>query len=71
VGRPESVAIDGADEESFGQLTNMLASKFCGIDILINGAGETWPGAWIRPDQTFLDLDFKMLWRKVVDPQIS
>ncbi|MFT5773559.1 MAG: NAD(P)-dependent dehydrogenase (short-subunit alcohol dehydrogenase family) [Algoriphagus sp.] len=65
-GNAESYAVDVTDEEALVQLTDKLAAKFGEIDILINGAGGNMPGAVIRPDQTFLDLDSDSL-KKVVD----
>lgn len=65
-GKAESYAVDVTDEEALNQLKEDIQSKFGTIDILINGAGGNMPGAVIRPDQTFLDLDSDSL-RKVVD----
>jgi NAD(P)-dependent dehydrogenase (short-subunit alcohol dehydrogenase family) len=65
-GKAHSYKIDVTDEEGLIQLQNILGSKFGELDILINGAGGNMPGAVIRPDQTFLDLNSDSL-RKVID----
>ncbi len=58
--------LDVTDEEGLNQLQEKLADKFGEIDILINAAGGNMPGAVIRPEQTFLDLDSTAL-KKVLD----
>lgn len=65
-GSATSFEVDVTDESALDQLQKSLAAKFGTIDLLINGAGGNMPGAVIRPDQTFLDLDSDAL-RKVVD----
>jgi len=65
-GKAHCFALDVTDEKALDLLQKDLLSKYEGIDILINGAGGNMPGAVIRPDQTFLDLDSDSL-RKVLD----
>ena len=65
-GMAHSYALDVTDETALIELQKQLSTTLGGIDILINGAGGNMPGAVIRPDQTFLDLDTESL-RKVLD----
>jgi NAD(P)-dependent dehydrogenase (short-subunit alcohol dehydrogenase family) len=65
-GNATSYAVDVTNEEELTELKTKIESEDGSIDILINGAGGNMPGAVIRPDQTFLDLDSDSL-RKVLD----
>ena len=57
---------DVTDEESLAQIANEIESAHGHVDVLINSAGGNMPGAVVRPDQNFLDLDSGAL-RKVMD----
>ena len=65
-GKASAYAVDVTDETKLKELKDKIESEEGTIDILINGAGGNMPGAVIRPDQTFLDLDSNAL-RKVID----
>ena len=58
--------LDVTDEDSLQKVAQVIESQHGRIDILINSAGGNMPGAIIRPDQNFLDLDTNSL-RKVMD----
>lgn len=57
---------DVTDEESLEKVAQLISTQHKTIDVLINAAGGNMPGAVIRPDQTFLDLDSEAL-RQVMD----
>lgn len=57
---------DVTDEESLDKVAKVIETQHGHIDVLINSAGGNMPGAVIRPDQNFLDLDTSAL-RKVID----
>jgi NAD(P)-dependent dehydrogenase (short-subunit alcohol dehydrogenase family) len=57
---------DVTDEESLEKVGQLIAAQHESIAILINAAGGNMPGAVIRPDQTFLDLDTEAL-KQVMD----
>lgn len=57
---------DVTDEESMQNIAKIIEAQHGYLDILINSAGGNMPGAVIRPDQNFLDLDTQSL-RKVMD----
>lgn len=57
---------DVTDEDSLEKVAKVIESHHGHIDVLINSAGGNMPGAVIRPDQNFLDLDTASL-RKVMD----
>ncbi|RIW15878.1 SDR family oxidoreductase [Algoriphagus lacus] len=57
---------DVTDEESLDKVAKVIETQHGHIDVLINSAGGNMPGAVIRPDQNFLDLDTSAL-RKVMD----
>ncbi len=57
---------DVTDEESLEKIAKIIETQHGHIDVLINSAGGNMPGAVIRPDQNFLDLDTQAL-RKVMD----
>lgn len=57
---------DVTDEESLEKVAKVIESHHGHLDVLINSAGGNMPGAVIRPDQNFLDLDTASL-RKVID----
>jgi NAD(P)-dependent dehydrogenase (short-subunit alcohol dehydrogenase family) len=57
---------DVTDEESLEKVGQLIASQHESIAVLINAAGGNMPGAVIRPDQTFLDLDTEAL-KQVMD----
>ena len=57
---------DVTDEESLQKVAELIDSQHGHVDVLINSAGGNMPGAVIRPDQNFLDLDSASL-RKVMD----
>jgi NAD(P)-dependent dehydrogenase (short-subunit alcohol dehydrogenase family) len=57
---------DVTDEESLEKVAKVIETQHGHIDVLINSAGGNMPGAVIRPDQNFLDLDTNAL-RKVID----
>jgi NAD(P)-dependent dehydrogenase (short-subunit alcohol dehydrogenase family) len=58
--------VDVTEEESLSKVSGVIETQHGYIDILINSAGGNMPGAVVRPDQNFLDLDTKSL-RKVMD----
>ncbi|MFN3760275.1 MAG: SDR family oxidoreductase [Algoriphagus aquaeductus] len=57
---------DVTDEDSLTKMAEVIEAQHGSLDILINSAGGNMPGAVIRPDQNFLDLDTQSL-RKVMD----
>jgi NAD(P)-dependent dehydrogenase (short-subunit alcohol dehydrogenase family) len=57
---------DVTDEESLEKVAKVIETQHGHLDVLINSAGGNMPGAVIRPDQNFLDLDTNAL-RKVID----
>jgi NAD(P)-dependent dehydrogenase (short-subunit alcohol dehydrogenase family) len=57
---------DVTDEDSLNKMAEVIEAQHGRIDTLINSAGGNMPGADIRPDQNFLDLDTASL-RKVID----
>lgn len=57
---------DVTDEDSLKKMAEVIEAQHGRIDTLINSAGGNMPGAVIRPDQNFLDLDTASL-RKVID----
>jgi len=57
---------DVTDEESLEKVGQLIAAQHESIAVLINAAGGNLPGAVIRPDQTFLDLDTEAL-KQVMD----
>ncbi len=57
---------DVTDEESLEKVGQLIAAQHETIAVLINAAGGNMPGAVIRPDQTFLDLDTEAL-KQVMD----
>jgi NAD(P)-dependent dehydrogenase (short-subunit alcohol dehydrogenase family) len=57
---------DVTEEESLQKVAQVIESQHGRLDVLINSAGGNMPGAVIRPDQNFLDLDTESL-RKVMD----
>ncbi len=65
-GAASAFAVDVTEEKNLEEFKTTLENEEGAIDILINAAGGNMPGAVIRPDQTFLDLDSDAL-RKVVD----
>ncbi|AMQ56753.1 SDR family oxidoreductase [Algoriphagus sanaruensis] len=58
--------VDVTDEDSISKVAQVIEAQHGHIDILINSAGGNMPGAVVRPDQNFLDLDTDAL-RKVMD----
>lgn len=65
-GKASGYFADVTDEESLEKVAKVIESQHGHIDVLINSAGGNMPGAVIRPDQNFLDLDSQAL-RKVMD----
>ena len=57
---------DVTNEDSLNRMTKIIENQHGYLDVLINSAGGNMPGAVIRPDQNFLDLDITAL-RKVMD----
>jgi NAD(P)-dependent dehydrogenase (short-subunit alcohol dehydrogenase family) len=57
---------DVTDEESLEKVKTLIESQHGTVAVLINAAGGNMPGAVIRPEQTFLDLDSDAL-RQVMD----
>jgi NAD(P)-dependent dehydrogenase (short-subunit alcohol dehydrogenase family) len=57
---------DVTDEESLEKVGQLISAQHESIAVLINAAGGNMPGAVIRPDQTFLDLDTEAL-KQVMD----
>jgi len=57
---------DVTDEESLEKVGQLISAQHESIAVLINAAGGNMPGAVIRPDQTFLDLDTEAL-KRVLD----
>ncbi len=65
-GKAWGYCADVTDEESLEKVAQLVASQHESIDVLINAAGGNMPGAVIRPEQTFLDLNSDAL-RQVMD----
>ncbi|MEY2705599.1 MAG: hypothetical protein RL407_1661 [Bacteroidota bacterium] len=65
-GKAWAYCADVTDEEALQKVAQIIASQHESLDILINAAGGNMPGAVIRPEQTFLDLDSQAL-REVLD----
>jgi NAD(P)-dependent dehydrogenase (short-subunit alcohol dehydrogenase family) len=57
---------DVTDEESLEKVKPLIESQHGSIAVLINAAGGNMPGAVIRPEQTFLDLNSDAV-RQVMD----
>lgn len=57
---------DVTDEKSLEKVAQLVSAQHESIAILINAAGGNMPGAVIRPEQTFLDLDTEAL-KQVMD----
>ncbi|MDX5340188.1 MAG: SDR family oxidoreductase [Cyclobacteriaceae bacterium] len=57
---------DVTEEDSLQKVAGLIETQHGSIDVLINSAGGNMPGAVIRPEQNFLDLDTSAL-RKVMD----
>jgi NAD(P)-dependent dehydrogenase (short-subunit alcohol dehydrogenase family) len=65
-GKAFAYVADVTDEESLESVAKEIEVQHGYIDVLINAAGGNMPGAVVRPDQNFLDLDTQAL-RKVMD----
>lgn len=65
-GKASAYIADVTDEESLSKIAKEIEVQHGHVDILINSAGGNMPGAIVRPDQNFLDLDTQAL-RKVMD----
>ena len=65
-GKAWAYIADVTEEDSLEKVAQIIEAQHGRIDILINSAGGNMPGAVVRPDQTFLDLDTASL-RKVMD----
>lgn len=65
-GKSSGYSADVTDEESLQKVAQLIESQHYRIDVLINSAGGNMPGAVVRPDQNFLDLDTDSL-KKVMD----
>ena len=52
---------DVTDEDSLAKVAQVIEAQHGQLDVLINSAGGNMPGAVIRPDQNFLDLDTEAL----------
>ncbi|MFM7629553.1 MAG: SDR family NAD(P)-dependent oxidoreductase, partial [Algoriphagus sp.] len=52
---------DVTDEKSLEKVAQLVSAQHESIAVLINAAGGNMPGAVIRPEQTFLDLDTEAL----------
>ena len=65
-GKSSGYYADVTDEESLAKVKPLIESQHGSIAVLINAAGGNMPGAVIRPEQTFLDLDSEAL-RQVMD----
>ena len=59
-GKAEGYLCDVTDEDQVKKAAEEVKNAVGSIDILINAAGGNMPGAVIRPDQNFLDLDVRM-----------
>jgi NAD(P)-dependent dehydrogenase (short-subunit alcohol dehydrogenase family) len=57
---------DVTDGECLEKVAQLISAQHESIAVLINAAGGNMPGAVIRPDQTFLDLDSEAL-KQVMD----
>ena len=56
-GKASAYIADVTDEESLSKIAREIEIQHGRVDILINSAGGNMPGAVVRPDQNFLDLD--------------
>jgi NAD(P)-dependent dehydrogenase (short-subunit alcohol dehydrogenase family) len=65
-GKASGYYADVTDEESLEKVKPLIESQHGSVAVLINAAGGNMPGAVIRPEQTFLDLDSEAL-RQVMD----
>jgi len=65
-GKAFAYIADVTDEESLDKVAKEIEVQHGHVDVLINSAGGNMPGAVVRPDQNFLDLDTQAL-RKVMD----
>jgi NAD(P)-dependent dehydrogenase (short-subunit alcohol dehydrogenase family) len=65
-GKAFAYIADVTDEESLNKVKDEIEVQHGHVDVLINAAGGNMPGAVVRPDQNFLDLDTQAL-RKVMD----
>ncbi|GAA0880178.1 SDR family oxidoreductase [Algoriphagus jejuensis] len=65
-GKAWGYIVDVTDEEALVKTAKTIESDHGRVDVLINSAGGNMPGAVVRPDQSFLDLDTQSL-RKVMD----
>lgn len=65
-GKASGYYADVTDEESLEKVKTLIESQHGSIAVLINAAGGNIPGAVIRPEQTFLDLESDAL-RQVLD----
>lgn len=65
-GKASGYTCDVTDWESVSRAANQIEADYGSIDLLINAAGGNMPGAVIRPDQDFLDLDLSAL-KQVMD----
>ncbi|NVJ85667.1 MAG: SDR family oxidoreductase [Algoriphagus sp.] len=65
-GTASGYTCDVTDWNNVCQATEKIKSQHQSIDVLINAAGGNMPGAVVRPDQNFLDLDLASL-RQVMD----
>src|SRR5690606_13617417 len=65
-GKALAYIADVTDEESLDKVAKEIEVQHGHVDVLINSAGGNMPGAVVRPDQNFLDLDTQAL-RKVMD----
>ena len=62
----ETIFCDVTSEEITKNAVEELIQKEGRVDVLINGAGGNMPGATIRPDQSFFDIDIEQF-KKVMD----
>ncbi|MFV5690993.1 SDR family oxidoreductase [Flavobacterium sp. LT1R49] len=58
------------DKEELETVAQKIVEKWGRIDILLNIAGGNTPGATLKPDQCFFDLELKE-WDKVVDLNLN
>lgn len=65
-GKASGYICDVTDWESVSHAASQIEADHGSIDVLINAAGGNMPGAVIRPDQDFLDLDLSAL-KEVID----
>ena len=65
-GKASGYCADVTEEESLTKVKLLIESQHGSVAILINAAGGNMPGAVIRPEQTFLDLNSDAL-RQVMD----